>query len=276
MKFLTLVENTCLPGLNCAHGLSIYIETAKHKVLFDAGPDGDLLLSNAKKLGVDLSEVDIAIISHGHYDHAGGLSGFLSVNKSAKIFIHPLAYERRHFATENCGWRYIGPDIELLKANLNRIQFTSEHFNIDDELILFSEIISSDYLPESNSSLYEEIGKECVPDPFHHEQNLLINENNKCALFAGCAHRGIINIINSCKKLIGKYPEYVVSGFHLTNPGLKLDAPKELVYSVANVLNTYPCKYYTGHCTGTGPYNILKEILGDKINNLCSGTGATI
>lgn len=276
MRFVTLVENSCIDGFGCAHGLSIYIETAKHKILFDAGPDGELLLSNAAKLGIDLSKIDTVIISHGHYDHTGGLSGFFEVNSSAKIYIHSLAYYRRHFAMENSGWRYIGPDMELLRNNAHRIVFNEDFLSIDDELGLFSHIPTADLLPAGNSSLYEEVDGKYVSDSFLHEQNLIICDKNKTALFAGCAHRGIINIIRGFKDIIGSHPDYVISGFHLTNPGLKIDAPDELVFAVGNELVKYPCRYYTGHCTGERPFLALKSILGENLFALKSGRGETI
>ena len=276
MKFITLVENSCIDGLGCAHGLSIYIETAKHKILFDAGPDGELLLSNAQKLGINLAHIDTVIISHGHYDHTGGLAGFLSVNDSAQIYIHELAYNRRHFAEESCGWRYIGPDMELLKSNAHRICLTKDVFTIDEELCLFSNISSAILLPEGNSTLFEEIDGINYPDNFLHEQNLILRSEGKCALFAGCAHRGIINIILSAINLIGSAPDFVISGFHLTNPGLKIDASDELISAVANELNKYPCKYYTGHCTGERPFALLKKTLGNSLTALKSGVEESI
>ncbi len=276
MRFVTLVENSCTEGFGCAHGLSIYIETAVHKILFDAGPDGELLLSNAAKLGIDLSEVDIAIISHGHYDHTGGLSAFLNINSSAKIYIHTLAYTRRHYAAEKSGWRYIGPDMELLNNNSHRMVLTEDFLSIDDELSLFACIPTADFLPDGNSTLYEEIEGEIIPDSFCHEQNLIVREGNKTFLFAGCAHRGIINIIRGFTNIVCSHPDYIISGFHLTNPGLKIDAPDGLVYNVGNELDKFPCIYYTGHCTGEKPYAKLKTILGDRINTLKSGIGETI
>ena len=88
VRVLTLMENTARnDSLCCGHGLSLYIETPKHRILFDMGPDGESLLKNAAALGVDLAGVDIAILSHGHYDHGGGLAAFLSVNNTASVYI---------------------------------------------------------------------------------------------------------------------------------------------------------------------------------------------
>ncbi len=276
MRIVTLVENTCREGLGCAHGLSIYAETAKHRILFDAGPDGKLLLSNAEKLGIDLRNVDIAILSHGHYDHAGGLRAFLELNSTARLYIHTLAATRGHFATENIGWRNIGLDRRIVEDFSDRIILCSNTLRIDDELCLFSDIKTADFISGSNSSLFEEVGDEYIPDPFHHEQNLLVNEGDKLHLLAGCAHRGIINILRRAEELCGRMPDSVFAGFHLTNPGLKLDLPEGFVRSVAHELKKFPSRYYTGHCTGANPFAVLKDVLGERASYLSGGLDVTV
>ncbi len=276
MRIVCLVENTCREGLGCAHGLSIYAETERHKILFDAGPEGGLLLSNAKKLGIDLEEVDIAVLSHGHYDHAGGLRAFLEKNSRAKLYVHTLAATRGHYATEKVGWRNIGLDESILRDFSDRMVLTGDSLAIDEELSLFSDISTADFISGSNSSLFEESEGEYIPDPFHHEQNLLIREGDKICLLAGCAHRGIINILRRAAELGGKLPETVFSGFHLTNPGLGLDLPEDFVRSVGRELKKYPCAYYTGHCTGSNPYSWLKDELGDTLQYLRGGLDVTL
>jgi 7,8-dihydropterin-6-yl-methyl-4-(beta-D-ribofuranosyl)aminobenzene 5'-phosphate synthase len=83
MKISVLCENTTKKeNILSEHGLSLFIETEKHKILFDMG-QSDAFLKNAKTLGIDLSTVDIAILSHGHYDHGGGLRAFLEYNEKA-------------------------------------------------------------------------------------------------------------------------------------------------------------------------------------------------
>jgi 7,8-dihydropterin-6-yl-methyl-4-(beta-D-ribofuranosyl)aminobenzene 5'-phosphate synthase len=108
------VENVAEGGLGCIHGLSLYVETEKHRILFDAGPQGDLLLSNAEALGVDLGTVDIAMLSHGHYDHGNGMVAFMGLNAKAKLYVRPAALHG-HFATEIDGWRNIGVDPALVE-----------------------------------------------------------------------------------------------------------------------------------------------------------------
>ena len=276
MRLVCLVENTCKEGLGCAHGLSLYAETAGHRILFDAGPDGALLLGNAEKLDIDLREVDIAVLSHGHYDHAGGLRAFMELNSKAKLYIHSYAATRGHYATEDVGWRFIGLEESLIKDFADRIVLSGDSLEIDSELLLFSDIKTADFISGSNSSLFEECDGEYVPDPFHHEQNLLVREGEKLHLLAGCAHRGIINILRRAEELGEKMPDSVFSGFHLTNPGLKLDLPDSFVRSVGSELKNYPCAYYTGHCTGANPYAALKDVLGEKVNYLHAGLDVTV
>ena len=138
MKIVTLLENTaCDAGLCAAHGLSLYIETPKHKILFDMGPDARFL-DNAKKLGVDLSAVDIAVLSHGHYDHGGGLRAFSEVNSRADILIHTDAFGNFYAVRPGKEPAYIGLDPELWELE-SRVIPTADFVKLDDELTLFSD-----------------------------------------------------------------------------------------------------------------------------------------
>lgn len=102
IKLTALVENTTSsPLYDCKHGLCIYIETAKHKILFDVGPN-DLFVKNAEKMGIDLKAVDTVVISHGHYDHGGGLAKLLEINKTAKVYVREngfVPYFSLYFST---------------------------------------------------------------------------------------------------------------------------------------------------------------------------------
>ena len=100
MKIVTLLENTaCREDLTAEHGLSLYIETGAHKILFDAGQTG-AFADNAEKLGVDLGKAEFAVLSHGHNDHGGGLGRFLEINETAKIYVNQYAFEPHYNASE--------------------------------------------------------------------------------------------------------------------------------------------------------------------------------
>ena len=112
---------------------------------------------------------------------------------------------------------------------------------------------------------------EKVQDSFIHEQNLIISEDNK-TLIAGCAHNGIINIIKKYIELKGKEADNVIGGFHLYNPSSKVSEKPQLVKEIANVLLNYNSNYFTCHCTGLEAYGYLKEIMGNRINYLDTGS----
>ena len=172
MKLWTLVENTsCNENLKNEHGLSFYIETQKHKILFDFG-QSDIFLENATKLGIDLSKVDIAILSHGHYDHGGGLKKFLQINSFAKIYINKNAFNLHYNGTE----KYIGLDLSL-KDN-ERFIFIDDELIIDEELSLYSCNNAQKTFPINPYGLKVREENNFIDEDFIHEQYLLIEENN--------------------------------------------------------------------------------------------------
>ena len=108
MRIINLVENTeGASGCGVEHGLCFYIETEKHKLLMDAGQTG-LLLENAEKLGIDLTQVDTVVLSHGHYDHGGGILPFAKINPTAKIYVPEAAFGEYYSMNKDGEPHYIG------------------------------------------------------------------------------------------------------------------------------------------------------------------------
>ena len=261
MKIKVLVENTsCDKNLKGQHGLSLYIETGHSKILFDSGAN-DLFLKNAKKLGVDISAVDYFVLSHGHYDHGGGLKGFIKANSKAKILISKYAFGG-YFAKVHFFKKYIGLDKKL--KNHPRIVFVDKEFKIDDDMVIFSDITGSKYRSAKSKLLKYENGN-IMPDDFNHEQCLIIND----VLFAGCSHTGIVNIYEKAKN----YGEikYIFGGLHLYNPSTKKSEDETLVADIANFFRDKNVKIYTGHCTGKRSFEVLHSILGEKIEEISTG-----
>lgn len=244
MKITALTENTPFnDNISAEHGLSLYIETEKHNILFDMGQTS-LFAENAKKLGIDLTKVDIAVLSHGHYDHGGGLTEFLKINKTAPVYINRYAFGDYYNGTE----KYIGLDKSL--QNEERIVFVDEILEIDDELCLYScnNKIQNHYL--GSFGLNMKCDGEFMPDEFKHEQYLLINENGKRVLISGCSHKGVMDITEWFE------PDVLVGGFHYSK--LELD---EKLKEYAAVLASHKTDYYTCHCTGTEQYEFMKKYM---------------
>lgn len=279
-----LVENTTVnENLGTEHGLSIYIETKNHKILFDLGASS-LFIENAKKLGIDLAEVDTVIISHGHADHGGGLKYFLEINKKALIYLNKDAFTKhyslrannvRHDISLDENLKSAVFDQEIVDSNGNslaaksRFVFTDNLFKIDDELTLFSGVSGEKYWPKTNSNLY---GADLKPDQFKDEQNLIISEKSKKILFSGCSHNGIINIIEKFEQLEHTHADVTIGGFHLSSPGLGITEDERVIKIIAKELDFRGMKYYTCHCTGLEVYKKLKDILGDNLEYLAAGT----
>ena len=271
MKIVTLMENTaCDAGLCAAHGLSLYIETPKHRILFDMGPDGRFI-DNAEKLGVDLSAVDIAVLSHGHSDHGGGLRAFSEVNSRADILIHTDAFGNFYALEKGKDPRYIGLDPELWELE-SRVIPTADFVKLDDELTLFSDEPEVFPALAASAKLHVETPDGLRPDPFTHEQNLLVTAWGKSALFAGCAHRGIVNILAGARERLGRLPDAVFGGFHFFELDPADPESGRLIEETGRALLEGDTVYYTGHCTGDYAYEKLRAILGDRLRPMTGGS----
>ena len=169
----------------------------------------NLFEENAEKLGLDLSDIDIAVLSHGHYDHGGGLARFLQLNSKSKVYLNKHAFEPHYN-----GNKYIGLDISL-KDN-DRLVFTDDIFEIDENLTLYSCNDSPKTYDLGSFGLDMIQNNERMPDDFRHEHYLLIRENGKKILISGCSHKGIMNIAEWFK------PDILVGGFHFSKLPCKL------------------------------------------------------
>ena len=271
MKIITLLENgACDAALGSAHGLSLYIETPKHKILFDMGPD-EQFLSNAEKLGVDLREVDLAILSHGHYDHGGGLEAFCKRNPTAKIYLRKGAFGEYVALEEDESLRYIGLDPALQKY-ADRFVFTDESLWLDEELRLFSDVPDTYGALSASGKLKERQGENLLQDRFLHEQDLLITAEGKTVLVSGCSHRGIVNILRSARALASGEIDDMIGGFHLFQLEEGDPAADKLIEMIGTALLAGETVYYTGHCTGDYAYEKLNSILGGRLHRVMGGT----
>lgn len=253
MKITALVENTThRHDLKAEHGLSLYIETLTHRILFDMG-QSHLFLENAQTLGIDLSLVDLAILSHGHYDHGGGLQAFLECNRHAPVYVHKDAFAPHY----NGSSKYIGLDSSL--ASNPRLIFTQDQHQISSNMCLFSCNHRPTIDTPPPSGLMRKVGNEWVWDDFRHEQYLLIQEEGTQVLISGCSHKGILNIAHWFS------PNVIIGGFHFSK--LPLDDRLE---AYARQLDLFDTDFYTCHCTGSGQYEFMKKHM-DRLSYLSTG-----
>ena len=253
MRLTVLTENTaCREGLTAEHGLSLYIETNGRHILFDAG-QSDAFARNAPLLGIDPGRVDAAILSHGHYDHGGGLERFLQINSRAPVYIHPQAFGPHY----NGSGKYIGLDPAL--RGCGRLIPAEDGLQIGPGMTLFSQIPCPFGIRPFGLCRKEE--DVFLPEDFRHEQYLLVEEAGKRILISGCSHRGIQNILAHFR------PDVLIGGFHF----MKLDPHGQELQDAAGYLLSRPVTYYTGHCTGEAQFRVLKETLGPRLRALSTG-----
>ncbi len=248
IKITALVENVSQGELKPKHGLSFYIETENHKILFDLGSD-KTVFDNAKKKSIDLSTVDVVIVSHGHKDHGGALKDFLEINTKAKVYIQESAFKSYY------------TKLLFLKIPIGLNKTLKEHpqiillngdFKIDDQLSLFTVNDRSQSYSPMNDLLYDKYGL----DKFMHEQNLII-DGNKPVLVMGCGHTGLVNIMKKAEKYT---PQICIGGFHLTNPVTKKVVSKSLLDNILERLEHYTeTQFYTCHCTGVSAFEYLQS-----------------
>ena len=244
-----------MTGLDCEHGLSLYIEANETKLLFDTG-QSNLFSINAKALGIDLSLVDIAVISHGHYDHGGGISEFLEINKKAPVYISRYAFEPHYNGTE----KYIGLDTEL--RNNSRIILTDGSTELGNGMTLYAVHDMKKLVDFGSAGLNMIQNGKMQSDDFRHELAL----HTDGLLFTGCAHSGLENILAACPWPVNT----VVGGFHLLDGH---ETRNDLVGLAQRLADNYPqTVFHTSHCTGDIVFGILEKVMADRLHAFCCGT----
>ncbi|MDE6387421.1 MAG: MBL fold metallo-hydrolase [Lachnospiraceae bacterium] len=263
MQITVLMEDTCTnPECEYEHGLSLYIEAEGYKILADTGAS-EKTIFNAGKLDVDLSKVDFAVLSHGHYDHSGGILAFRRINADAVIYMQRTALDDYYH-----GERYIGVDKQI--SQLPNIKLLAGNTEIDRNISIFTGITGKKFCPKSNLGLTRRVGGEDVQDDFAHEQCLVIR-GDKTLLVSGCAHNGILNILDRYEGLYGGVPDVVISGFHMVKKTAYSEEEKEIILKTAEELRRSGAIYYTGHCTGQQAIDLMKPIMGDKLIQIQCG-----
>jgi 7,8-dihydropterin-6-yl-methyl-4-(beta-D-ribofuranosyl)aminobenzene 5'-phosphate synthase len=264
MQWTVLADNrTQNPSLQTEHGLSILLETDKHRILLDTGAS-DIFIRNAERLGIDLSTVDYVFISHGHSDHAGGLQHFLRINERAKVIVSPHAISGKFFSKR----RYFHSiTTEWPEGVGERMVLIDQSCEMSDGIYIIAHIPQTHPMPKGNQYLFVQTAEDdYIIDDFRHELALYADG----LLFTGCAHSGLENILAACP-----YPvKAVLGGFHLLDDH---ESEEELTALAQRLKAKYPeTQFFTSHCTGDKVFATLKAVMGNHLHAFSCGTSLSL
>lgn len=274
MNIVTLIENSKgTQGLANEFGLSLHIEANEKRILFDTGTSS-AFAENAEKLKVDLSEVDMAVLSHGHFDHGGGLAAFFSSNEAAPLYLRTTAdgdlYGRFLFRN-----RYVGLDQAVLKANQTRLRWVETDTEIAPGLHILTTIPDTECKPNSGKSILVKQSSAFVPDAFRHELVFVVKEEDGISVITGCGHLGVLNMVLAAKrKFPGKPIKAVLGGFHMIRnaiTGGMAATPAEMKAMALRFKELGCQRVISGHCTGRKASAILGRELKESYSQLSTG-----
>lgn len=261
-------------GITTEWGLSLHVKCDDFSLLFDMGSSGRFM-GNATALGIDIKSVELAVLSHGHYDHGGGLRGFLTANSKAVVYMGKGA-DADLYAKLFGFKRYVGLEKDIFRVYKDRIRFLDETMELRRGVSAIIPIRESYARPKGNRFLFRRRGSTLSPDDFSHELVLAVETDAGVVVFTGCSHHGIPNVLASVRDILpDRRIKALFGGFHLVSLPLSwtLSEPKESVRALGQELLQSPVeKFYTCHCTGSKGFKILKDMIGERLVYFSAGS----
>jgi 7,8-dihydropterin-6-yl-methyl-4-(beta-D-ribofuranosyl)aminobenzene 5'-phosphate synthase len=242
MKIVTLIENLVYKqDLVAEHGLSLYIETDNKKILFDTGQSG-IFLQNAQKLGINIEDIDTLVLSHGHYDHTGGLYPFLEKNNKAKVYAKKDIFNLKHHGNN----RFIGTINDETKLKNTFVDAITE---IAENVFIMPDITIYNPTDTHFKGLQIKQGNELITDEFSDELFIVIKKNERINIITACSHRGITNICATATEHFKLPVGLILGGFHM-----KECTTDEYVQITHYFRQLQPQSIGVCHCTGIEKY----------------------
>jgi len=257
-----LVENSVTgSNVRAEHGLSYFVRAGPHSLVFDTG-QSDLLEQNARKLGLCLTEVEAIALSHGHYDHTGGLPTMCSLAPNARLFLHPAALHPKFAGDPNGNSRPVGLPVESRQAIQqagDRVVWTTRPTEVLDGIFVTGEIPR--LTPFENSPVAFFLDEGCsLADPLIDDQAMFFDTRDGIVVLLGCAHAGVVNTLEHIQRITHDRPIHtILGGMHL----LEAEAPR-IAQTFARFRALDIRQLGPAHCTGVMPTARMRTELPDR------------
>ena len=260
----TLVENAVAQSgkaLLAEHGLSFYIQAQGRKILFDAGQN--LAISNnARVLGIDLSQIDTVVLSHGHYDHSGGLRSILESNKDFTLYGHPDVFSPKVKKT-NGNYKYIGIPVEkdyIVNCGIS-LKLDRNPVEIAPGVMTSGEIVLENDFEDVEPMFFLKQDEKVTPDTLADDQALILETDKGVVVLLGCSHRGVINTLKHVTQLKGTVKIHaILGGLHLGK------ASDGKLAKIIDHLRGFGLEMVgVGHCTGPRAFLALANEFKDRV-----------
>lgn len=262
----TLIENNAFsPGLSAEHGLSFWIECDDRHILFDTG-QSDLLVQNAKVLNIDLAQADAIVLSHGHYDHTGGLSAVLDIAPNAPLYLHPAAIEPKFSRGSHKSYSIGMPD-SVKKAIHNRqVIWTESTTSVFDGVCLTGQIPRTNSFEDTGGQFF--LDEEGIkPDRLLDDQALFVESSKGLVVILGCTHAGVVNTLQQISNIKpGKDFYAIMGGMHLINAG------SERIERTIDTFREYALQQMgPAHCTGSTAVERIRDAFPERCFDCSAG-----
>lgn len=275
VRITTLIEDSMGEhlALKNEHGISFFIETESNFILFDTGQSGHFI-ENASRLNKDLSKTGHIVLSHGHYDHTGGLRHFINhFGNSFQLHLtRDLLYEK--YAFDGIAYQFIGNDFDLDYLNHKKIRmnFIVEPIvEILPGIFIATEFERSASFETINKRFYYRKDGRYILDVFNDEVAVAVDTDKGLIVILGCSHPGPVNMLSSIEKRTGKKIYGVLGGTHL------VEADEERLQKTIEFLEKIDIKMIgISHCTGQHGMEEIKKRFSKEFFHNTTGTGIEI
>lgn len=260
-KLTIIVDNKAAEGLLCEHGFSAWIEVAGRRLLFDTG-QGEALAGNADRLGLDLCTADTLVLSHGHYDHTGGVPLVIARAPTAEIYVHPKATGPRYSIRDGVAKQISMPAAArtALETHAVGVRWTSRAVQLAAGLGITGPIPRLTDFEDTGGPFFVDADG-AQPDPIEDDLALWMRTDRGLVVVVGCSHAGLVNTLRHALKLSGEPRLHaVLGGFHLNEA-----SEVRLARTMAELQELGPDLIVPCHCTGDAAVERLRQSFGERV-----------